>query len=117
MKKDKSGRIIASLTEVKNRTGDVFALVDQFGTVFLTSYKKIRYKIEKVNFEFDDIKPETVNNAKQYNYQTSSKKTLTTSIKLGKLGEGIKPLVDTDYELELDYVIKSTGPLNDNNLD
>ena len=49
MHKQKDGKIIASLTEVKNKTGDIFALVDEFGEVTLTSYNKPKYKITKVD--------------------------------------------------------------------
>jgi hypothetical protein len=49
MHKNKDGTVVASLTEVKNRTGDIFALVDEFGEVFLTSYNKIRYRISKTD--------------------------------------------------------------------
>ncbi len=49
MKKTKNGEVIASLTEVKNKTGDIFALADEFGEVILTSYNKPRYKIIKLN--------------------------------------------------------------------
>jgi hypothetical protein len=47
MYKDKSGKVVASLTEVKNKTGDIFALVDEFGEIYLSSYNKIRYVIKK----------------------------------------------------------------------
>lgn len=49
MKKRKDGKIVASLTEVKNKTGDIFALVDEFGEVLLTSYNKPKYRIIKVD--------------------------------------------------------------------
>src|SRR6185369_12128926 len=49
MHKNKDGKVTASLTEVKNRTGDIFALVDEFGEVYLTSYNKVRYKISKTD--------------------------------------------------------------------
>lgn len=49
MHKRKDGKIIASLTEVKNKTGDIFALVDEFGEVTLTSYNKPKYRITKVD--------------------------------------------------------------------
>ncbi|MFS8130936.1 MAG: hypothetical protein ACMG57_03070 [Candidatus Dojkabacteria bacterium] len=49
MHKNKDGKVTASLTEVKNRTGDIFALVDEFGEVYLTSYNKVRYKITKTD--------------------------------------------------------------------
>jgi len=48
MHKRKDGKIIASLTEVKNKTGDIFALVDEFGEVLLTSYNKDKYRIVKI---------------------------------------------------------------------
>src|SRR5260221_7642067 len=53
MYKDKDGKVIASLTEVKNRTGDIFAVVEEFGEISLTSYTKIRYRITKV--DIDDV--------------------------------------------------------------
>lgn len=49
MHKRKDGKIIASLTEVKNKTGDIFALVDEFGEITLTSYNKPKYRITKVD--------------------------------------------------------------------
>lgn len=49
MHKDKQGNVLASLTEVKNKTGDIFALVDEFGEVFITSYNKTRYRISKMD--------------------------------------------------------------------
>jgi hypothetical protein len=51
MKKNKKGQIVASLTEVKNKTGDIFAVVDQYGEIILTSYNKPRYIIKKIDFE------------------------------------------------------------------
>lgn len=51
MHKDKNGKIFASLTEVKNKTGDIFALVDEHGEITLTSYNKPRYKISKLSVE------------------------------------------------------------------
>lgn len=51
MYKNKDGKVIASLTEVKNKTGDIFAIVDEFGEIALTSYNKVRYKIIKVDIE------------------------------------------------------------------
>lgn len=50
MHKTKDGKVIASLTEVKNKTGDIFALVDEYGEVTLTSYNKPRYRITKIEF-------------------------------------------------------------------
>ncbi len=57
MRKTKDGQVIASLTEVKNKTGDIFALADEYGEVILTSYNKPRYKIVKMDLEdiFDPI--------------------------------------------------------------
>jgi hypothetical protein len=49
MHKDKEGKIIATLTEVKNKTGDIFSLVDEFGEVMLTSYNKPKYRITKID--------------------------------------------------------------------
>lgn len=49
MHKDKTGKIVATLTEVKNKTGDIFSLVDEFGEVMLTSYNKPKYRITKID--------------------------------------------------------------------
>jgi len=49
MQKKKDGTVVASLTEVKNKTGDIFDLADEFGEVILTSYNKPRYKLIKLD--------------------------------------------------------------------
>lgn len=54
MHKRKDGKIIASLTEVKNKTGDIFSLVDEFGEITLTSYNKPKYRITKIDI-FDSL--------------------------------------------------------------
>lgn len=51
MYKSKEGKVFATLTEVKNKTGDIFAIVDEFGEITLTSYGKSRYRIVKVALE------------------------------------------------------------------
>lgn len=60
MYKTDNGSVIASLTEVKNKTGDIFAIVDQLGEISLSSYNKIKYKIIKVDIDelidFEDKK-------------------------------------------------------------
>jgi hypothetical protein len=60
MRKRKDGKIEASLTEVKNKTGDIFTLVDEFGEVILTSYNKAKYRILKIDIneilQLDDEK-------------------------------------------------------------
>lgn len=60
MKKKKDGTVMASLTEVKNKTGDIFALADEYGEVLLTSYNKPRYKIVKLDLSdmFDETAEE-----------------------------------------------------------
>lgn len=49
MYKDKNNKVFASLTEVKNKTGDIFSLVDEYGEITLTSYNKPKYKISKID--------------------------------------------------------------------
>jgi hypothetical protein len=49
MKKTKEGKVIATLTEVKNKTGDIFSLADTYGEVLLTSYNKPKYKIVRID--------------------------------------------------------------------
>ena len=51
MHKTKDGEVIVSLTEIKNKTGDIFALVDQLGKVVVTSYNKRRYVITKIGID------------------------------------------------------------------
>lgn len=65
MYKTKDGKVCASLTEVKNRTGDIFDMVDEFGEVILTSYNKERYKITKIDLASTlEIKSESKNENK-----------------------------------------------------
>lgn len=45
--KVKNDKATATLTDVKNRIGDVFSLVDDFGEVTITSYNKPAYIISK----------------------------------------------------------------------
>ncbi|MCA9381494.1 hypothetical protein KC678_04470 [Candidatus Dojkabacteria bacterium] len=69
MHKRKDGKIIASLTEVKNKTGDIFALVDEFGEVTLTSYNKPKYRIIKVDImetlKIDEEKEQSESESKE----------------------------------------------------
>lgn len=69
MKKNKDGKVIASLTEVKNKTGDIFAVVDEYGEIILTSYNKPRYKVIKIDLEeslqFNDTKEKTASTKKK----------------------------------------------------
>lgn len=39
----------ATLTDVKNKTGDVFALADKYGSVIITSYNKPKYVLSLYN--------------------------------------------------------------------
>ncbi len=75
MYKNKDGKVIASLTEVKNKTGDIFAIVDEFGEIALTSYNKVRYKIVKVDIENS---VEINNDGPEVKVATTEKKRLTT---------------------------------------
>ena len=60
MKKTKDGKIVASLTEVKNRTGDIFSLVDEYGEITLTSHSRPKYKIIKISLnEYINLEYET----------------------------------------------------------
>lgn len=66
MYKTKEGKVCASLTEVKNRTGDIFDMVDEFGEVILTSYNKERYKITKIDLGSTlEIKSESKNKVEE----------------------------------------------------
>jgi len=68
MHKRKDGKVVASLTEVKNKTGDIFSLVDEFGEILLTSYNKPKYKISKVDIsETLSLKEEEVEEKKSKN--------------------------------------------------
>ena len=39
----------ATLTDVKNKTGDVFAMADEYGEVTITSYNKSKYLIKRIS--------------------------------------------------------------------
>jgi hypothetical protein len=39
----------ATLTDVKNKTGDVFALADEYSEVTITSYNKSKYLIKRIS--------------------------------------------------------------------
>lgn len=43
----KKNSVTATLTDVKNKTGDVFSLADKHGSVVITSYNKPKYIISK----------------------------------------------------------------------
>lgn len=51
MHKTKEGKVMASLTEVKNQTGNIFTAADRYGEVYITSYNKVRYRIIKEETE------------------------------------------------------------------
>lgn len=85
MYKNKDGKVIASLTEVKNKTGDIFAIVDEFGEISLTSYNKVRYKILKVDIE----------NSVEINNDGPEAKVATTEKK-----RGYTPKLETKEEIE-----------------
>lgn len=82
MKKNKNGDVIASSTELKNKTGDILALVDEFGEVVLTAYNKPRYKIVKIdvsNFiDLIDAKPTKTLSKKNSDTVAPKKKELVT---------------------------------------
>lgn len=60
MHKTKDGKVMASLTEVKNQTGNIFTAADRYGEVYITSYNKVRYRIIKEESEDElDIAPRT----------------------------------------------------------
>lgn len=44
----KDNKAYATLTDVKNKTGDVFALADEYGEVTITSYNKSKYAIARL---------------------------------------------------------------------
>jgi hypothetical protein len=45
----KDKKAYASLTEVKNKLGDVFALADEHGEVYISSYNKPKYIISRIH--------------------------------------------------------------------
>jgi len=72
MKKTKDGIIIASLTEVKNRTGDIFSLVDEYGEITLTSHSRPKYKIIKISLnEYINLEYESNQDIEIFNKQKS----------------------------------------------
>lgn len=51
MYKTKTNKVMASLTELKNKTGDILSLADEFGEVTLTSYNRPKYKVVRIEIE------------------------------------------------------------------
>ncbi len=118
MKKTKEGKVIASLTEVKNKTGDIFALADEFGEVILTSYNKPRYKLMKLNVSAlleDADSPKT----KKQNIKTQPRQ-LVSEEKVAEI-QNIQPkLIDKTFKIvewdrnsasELEFIDSITKPL------
>lgn len=104
MYKNKDGKVIASLTEVKNKTGDIFAIVDEFGEIALTSYNKVRYKIIKVDIENS---VEIGMNGPEVKVATTEKKRLTTPI----LEERDEPVNEVAAEDPIEEVIEDLVPI------
>ncbi len=46
--KVKDGQAQATMTEVKNKIGEVFSLVDEVGSVTITSYNRPMYQISRI---------------------------------------------------------------------
>lgn len=103
MYKNKDGKVIASLTEVKNKTGDIFAIVDEFGEIALTSYNKVRYKIVKVDIENS---VEIGEDGPEVKVATTEKKRLTTP----KLEERDEPVNEVVAEDPIEEVIEDLVP-------
>ena len=90
MYKDKNGKVFASLTEVKNKTGDVFSLVDENGKVHVTSYNKVKYIIFKNDVKnFVDLKEDREDGDLKRDNVTSSNN------EIGGLLTGSSPLNGT----------------------
>lgn len=54
-----SSKPTATLTDVKNKTGDVFALAEKNGSVMITSYNKPKYVICKYSV-FEELQNRTI---------------------------------------------------------
>ncbi len=120
MKKTKDGKVIASLTEVKNKTGDIFALADEYGEVLLTSYNKPRYKLVKLNvsslLQEEDDEPKYV----QERASVKAKPEPKVEDELHTESPADQKLIDKVFvinpwnresEVEKQFVIKATKPL------
>lgn len=79
MHKGKDGKVTASLTEVKNKTGDIFDLVDEYGEVTLTSYNKARYKITKIDIS-EILEKKTVKKPAKKAPKAKAKKVTTIEV-------------------------------------
>lgn len=53
-----NGKAYATLTEVKNKIGDVFTLADEYGEIVITSYNKPKYKIIRLSRTRQETEPE-----------------------------------------------------------
>lgn len=112
MHKDKNGNVTASLTDVKNKTGDIFALVDQFGEVLITSYNKPRYRISKIDVstilsEEKDVKKKTVSKKK-----VIGEKEDAAEKKINDFNEINIDRFERSNELELSFIKKATKSID-----
>lgn len=119
MYKDKSGKVVASLTEVKNKTGDIFALVDEFGEIYLSSYNKIRYVIKKTGIsDFIDLQEKEVKQpaSKAVKAKSSSKsEPEPVAESKSSMGPEIDFVVwDRNNKTEANHVAEITKPLIEN---
>ncbi len=116
MYKDKSGKVVASLTEVKNKTGDIFALVDEFGEIYLSSYNKIRYVIKKTGIsDFIELEEKETKAPSQKATKAKPQAPAAKPETNSKLGPEIDFVVwDKDNKVESQHVNNSTKPLIEN---
>lgn len=108
MKKRKDGKIVASLTEVKNKTGDIFALVDEFGEVLLTSYNKPKYRIIKVDItEVLNLNVEKEDDS-QHDTMQAEKKSFVSRVKEVLSGASNR---DDENQISIDLIPKEVREL------
>lgn len=128
MYKDKNGKVVASLTEVKNKTGDIFALVDEFGEIYLSSYNKIRYVIKKTGIsdfidlqerETKEVPDRPVKVRKESKEVEKSRKVEKAEVKEESKEDNIEVNIDfvawnRENKHEVDHVKDITKPLVEN---
>lgn len=91
-----SNKPTATLTDVKNKTGDVFALAEKNGSVVITSYNKPKYVISKYSV-FEELQASAP-------VEMPHSDTTTSSETISELAKVAVP------EPALDMPIESVGP-------
>lgn len=106
-----SNKPTATLTDVKNKTGDVFALAEKNGAVVITSYNKPKYVISKYSV-FEELESATTTATEMpHSDTTTSSETISELAKVTIPGAGTDmPIENAGPEFKLEPVEEPKKP-------